>query len=51
MYYCMYTVHVHHIAFSSCLLFFSFVRSVTMDKWKDSELEKMKVIYCTIKCG
>ena len=24
-------------------LFFSFVRSVTMDKWKDSELERMKV--------
>ena len=23
--------------------YFSFVRSVTMDKWKDSELEKMKV--------
>ena len=22
---------------------FSFVRSVTMDKWKDTELEKMKV--------
>ena len=29
----------------SCLIFssFSFVRSVTMDKWKDLELEKMKV--------
>lgn len=24
-------------------LFVSFVRSVSMDKWKDSELEKMKV--------
>lgn len=26
----------------SLLGFFSFVRSVTMDKWKDIELEKMK---------
>ena len=26
-----------------CALCFSFVRSVTMDKWKDSELERMKV--------
>jgi len=25
------------------MLYFSFVRSVSMDKWKDSELEKMKV--------
>ena len=25
------------------ILFFSFVRSVTMDKWKESELAKMKV--------
>ena len=24
----------------------SFVRSVTMDKWKESELEKMKVLSC-----
>ena len=26
-------------------LLFSFVRSVTMDKWKDSELERMKVCF------
>lgn len=26
-----------------CIFFFSFVRSVTMDKWKDLELEKMKM--------
>ena len=28
------------LLYNSC---FSFVRSVTMDKWKDIELEKMKV--------
>ena len=27
---------------------FSFVRSVTMDKWKDSELAKMKVCVLTV---
>lgn len=30
---------------------FSFVRSVTMDKWKDIELEKMKVNSSSFKSG
>ena len=30
-------------------LLFSFVRSVTMDKWKDIELEKMKVLSSSFK--
>lgn len=28
----------------------SFVRSTTMDKWKDSELEKMKVVTHSVWC-
>ena len=28
---------------SHTVFIFSFVRSITMDKWKDSEVEKMKV--------
>jgi len=33
------------ISYYGNFIFNSFVRSVTMDKWKDIELEKMKVLF------
>ena len=33
------------------ILFSSFVRSTTMDKWKDSELERMKVNILVASCS
>lgn len=33
------------ISYYENFIFNSFVRSVTMDKWKDIELEKMKVLF------
>ena len=41
---CVY-MYYYYIVLMLCspLALYSFVRSTTMDKWKDSELEKMKV--------
>jgi len=36
-------MYVHLFLSALCFSHFSFVRSVSMDKWKDLELEKMKV--------
>ena len=53
----VYTTPLDYPYGDQCIFFYSFVRSTTMDKWKDSELERMKVqksvkhyIQCVLCC-